>query len=172
MDSVRFDIKAMGDASTDSQLRNMPSSEAYRLKRQMVQALLADRFGLKVSTETRTVTAYDMTLAKGGAKLQASTSNGKSVGISRTHFHGQGLTADLIAEELSGIAGRAVVDKTGLPDRYDVKLEWTPDDAPTTDSSAPSLFTAIQEQLGLKLTSAEEPLPVLVIHHVEQPSPN
>ena len=78
----------------------------------------------------------------------------------------------LIAEELSRIAGRVVVDKTNLTDRYDLKLVWTPDDAAATDNSAPSLFTAVQEQLGLKLESAKEAAPVLVIDHVEMPTPN
>ncbi len=78
----------------------------------------------------------------------------------------------LIAEELSLITGRVVVDKTNLSDRYDFKLQWTNDDAPATDNSAPSLFTAIQEQLGLKLEPAKEAAPVLIIDHVELPTPN
>jgi uncharacterized protein (TIGR03435 family) len=77
-----------------------------------------------------------------------------------------------IAEELSKIAGRVVVDKTALTGRYDLKLQWTPDDAVANDAEAPTLFTAIQEELGLKLEPAKEPVPVLVVDHVEQPSPN
>ncbi len=115
---------------------------------------------------------YDLVLAKGGSKLQPTRANGKSVGIGRNHFNGQGLTLTLIAEQLSEIAGRIVVDKTGLTGRYDLKLQWTPDNAPETDNSAPSLFTAIQEQLGLKLESSKEPVPVLVIDHIERPSEN
>jgi uncharacterized protein (TIGR03435 family) len=78
----------------------------------------------------------------------------------------------LIAEELSRITGRVVVDKTNLTDRYDLKLVWISDDAPANDSSGASLFTAIQEQLGLKLEPAKEAAPVLVIDHVELPTPN
>lgn len=78
----------------------------------------------------------------------------------------------LIAEELSRIAGRVVVDKTNLTDRYDFKLQWASDDAPATDNSAPSLFTAVQEQLGLKLEPAKEASPVLVVDHVEPPTAN
>jgi uncharacterized protein (TIGR03435 family) len=78
----------------------------------------------------------------------------------------------LIAEELSRITGRVVVDKTNLTERYDFKLVWTPDDAPVTDNSAPSLFTAVQEQLGLKLEPAKEAAPVLIIDHVDLPTPN
>jgi uncharacterized protein (TIGR03435 family) len=70
------------------------------------------------------------------------------------------------------IAGRVVVDKTNLAGRYDLKLEWSADDAPATDNSGPSMFTAIQEQLGLKLEAAKEPVPVLVIDHIDLPTAN
>jgi uncharacterized protein (TIGR03435 family) len=168
--STRFDIQAKAD--NGDQIKSLSSEQVSELKRRMVQALLADRFHLKLHEETRTLPAYDLVLAKGGSKLQASQSNGKSIGTSRTYFNGQGLTMILIAEELSKITGRVVVDKTGLSDRYDFKLQWSADDAPVTDNSGPSLFTAIQEQLGLKLEPAKEAAPVLVIDHVDPPTPN
>ncbi|HWW97699.1 MAG TPA: TIGR03435 family protein [Edaphobacter sp.] len=152
--------------------KGLTSKQDRDLKQRMVQALLADRFQLKFHQETRTLPAYDLVLVKGGSKLQPSKSNGKSIGTGRTHFNGEGLTMTLIAEELSLITGRVVVDKTNLADRYDLKLEWTADDAAATDNSAPSLFTAIQEQLGLKLEPAKEPVSVLVIDHVDLPTPN
>jgi uncharacterized protein (TIGR03435 family) len=65
-----------------------------------------------------------------------------------------------------------VVDKTGLDGRYDLKLKWTPDDAVAAEGSPPSLFTAIEEQLGLQLKAAKEPVAVLVVDHIEAPSPN
>jgi uncharacterized protein (TIGR03435 family) len=168
--STRFDIQAKAD--NGDQIKSLSSEQVSELKRRMVQALLADRFHLKLHQETRTLPAYDLVLAKGGSKLQPSQSNGKSIGTGRTYFNGQGLTITLIAEELSKITGRVVVDKTGLSDRYDFKLQWSADDAPVTDNSAPSLFTAIQEQLGLKLEPAKEAAPVLVIDHVDPPTPN
>jgi uncharacterized protein (TIGR03435 family) len=168
--STRFDIQAKTDAG--DQAKNLTSEERGDLKRRMVQALLADRFQLKLHQETRTLPAYDLILGKGGSKLQSTKSTGKSIGTSRTYFNGQGLTTTLIAQELSRIAGRVVVDRTDLTGRYDFKLQWTPDDAPATEDSAPSLFTAIQEQLGLKLEPAKEPVPVLVIDHVEPPTSN
>jgi uncharacterized protein (TIGR03435 family) len=170
LSSTRFDIQAKSDIG--EQIKSLSSDQNNELKRRMVQALLADRFQLKLHQETRTLPAYDLIPAKGGSKLQPSQSNGKSIGISRTYFNGQGLTMTLIAEELSQIAGRIVVDKTGLDGRYDLKLRWTPDDAATTDTDVPTLFTAIQEQLGLKLERAKEPVPVLIVDHIEQPSPN
>lgn len=168
--SIRFDIEAKTEA--DERAKNLAAAEDRDLKRRMVQTLLADRFQLKVHQETRTLPAYDLQLAKGGSKLQPTHSNGKSIGIGHNHFTGEGLTTTLIAEELSQIAGRVVVDRTDLDGRYDVKLLWTPDDAAPTDNSAPSLFTAIQEQLGLKLEPAKEPVPVLVIDHIDLPTPN
>jgi uncharacterized protein (TIGR03435 family) len=167
--STRFDIQATADIG---QIKGLTGKQDRDLKRHMVQALLADRFQLKLHQETRTLPAYDLVVAKGGLKLQPSKSNGKTIGTGRTHFNGAGLTMTIIAEELSKIAGRVVVDKTSLADRYDLKLEWAADDAPATENSAPSLFTAIQEQLGLKLEAAKEPVPVLVVDHVEAAGPN
>jgi uncharacterized protein (TIGR03435 family) len=167
--STRFDIQATADTG---QIKGLTGEQDRDLKRRMVQALFADRFQLKLHQETRTLPAYDLILAKGGSKLQPTKSNGKSIGVGRTYFHGAGLTMASIAEELSKITGRVVVDKTNLADRYDFKLEWAADDAPTADNSAPSLFTAVQEQLGLKLEPAKEPVPVLVIDHVDLPTPN
>lgn len=170
LSSTRFDIQATSDPG--SQANHLTSQQDRDLKRQMLQTLFADRFHLKLHQETRNMPAYDLVLVKGGSKLQPSHSNGKSFGIGRNYFHGEGLTTYLIAEQLSHIAGRIVVDKTDLPGRYDLKLQWTPDDAPITDNSAPSFFTALQEQLGLKLEPAKEPVPVLVIDHVDPPTPN
>jgi len=167
--STRFDIQ--GTTDTD-RIKGFNGEQDRDLKRRMVQALLADRFQLKLHQETRTLPAYDLILAKGGSKLQPTKSTGKSIGTGRTHFNGEGLTMTSIAEELSLITGRVVVDRTNLADRYDLKLEWTADDAPASDNSAPSLFTAIQEQLGLKLEPAKEPVPVLVIDHVDLPTAN
>ena len=167
--STRFDIQAMTDTGL---IKGLTGTQDRDLKRRMVQALLADRFHLQLHQETRPLPAYDLVVAKGGSKLQSSKSGGGSFGVGRTHFNGEGLTMTNIAEELSLIAGRVVVDKTNLADRYDLKLEWGADDTPATENSAPSLFTAIQEQLGLKLEPAKEPVPVLVIDHIEAPSEN
>jgi uncharacterized protein (TIGR03435 family) len=171
-DATRFDLQAKADAETDKQLRTMSGDESGKAKRLMVQAMLAERFGMKLHEETRTLPAYDLEVAKGGAKLQPSKSSGKNIGTGRTHFNGSGLTMTLIAQQLSEITGRVVIDKTNLPDRYDIKLEWTPDDATAGDSSAPFFFTAIQEQLGLKLTPAKEPVRVIVIDQIQQASAN
>jgi uncharacterized protein (TIGR03435 family) len=172
MGSTRFDIQAATDAETDTMLRGLSSERDRVVKRRMVQRLLEDRFAMTLHRETRTLPAYDLVVAKGGSKLTASQSNGKSFNLWRTHFEAQGLTMELVAEQLSQIAGRVVVDKTNLEGRYDLKLQWTPDDAPATADSSPELFTAIEEQMGLQLKAAKEPVAVLVIDHIEPPSPN
>lgn len=94
----------------------------------------------------------------------------------------------MFANVLSRIVGRIVVDKTGLAGKYDFTLKWTPDEGqgpmmpggprpdgggpPPSDSSGPSIFTALQEQLGLKLDSQKAPTDVLIIEHIERPSEN
>ena len=171
-DSTRFDLQAKTDAETDRKIRNLPAGTNADEKRRMVQAMLVDRFAMKLHEETRTLPAYDLELAKGGSKLQQSKTTGTNVGTGRTHFNGSGLTSTIIAQQLSELSGRVVIAKTGLPDRYDVRLEWAPDDAPAGDTSAPSFFTAVQEQLGLRLVPAKEPVKVLVMDGIETPSAN
>jgi len=82
---------------------------------------------------------------------------------------------EMLAGALAGQLGRPVIDRTGLAGAFDFKLEWTPDaaqaDAAPVDAG-PSLFTALQEQLGLKLESTKAPAEVIVIDHVERPSEN
>jgi uncharacterized protein (TIGR03435 family) len=103
---------------------------------------------------------------------------------------GQGISIENLTRLLSQQLGRTIVDQTGLTGNYDFTLQWTPDeragpmpdasqgggarseDATPPDSSRPSIFTAIQEQLGLKLESRKVPVEMLVIDHVEPPSEN
>jgi uncharacterized protein (TIGR03435 family) len=95
------------------------------------------------------------------------------------HIAGSDDTIGLLARELALSQGRVVVNKTGPTGRYDLTLRWTPDDAPPPQlngapdpNAPPGLFTALQEQLGLKLEPAKGPVDVLVIDKINQPSPN
>ena len=141
----------------------------------MQQTLLADRFKLKVHRETKELPVYSLVLAKGGRKLTAHTGN---EGASTNASHGSGkanLTATRVAmpglaDRLGRELGRAVIDNTGLKGEYDVKLDWVPDQA--ADSSGPSIFTALQEQLGLRLESAKGPVEVIVIDGAEKATAN
>ena len=168
--STYFNIDATADPAVDQQLHNLTSDAGRKQKEKMVQALLADRFHLIVHIETREFPIYELVVAKGGAKLGNPQSGGRTVNHGRDNIEVEGAnSATLLAEELSKETGRNVVDKTGITGRYDLKLQWTPDDAA---DSGPSLFTALEEQLGLKLQPAKGPVQVLVIDHVEMPSAN
>ena len=91
-----------------------------------------------------------------------------------------GLPLSQLASLLSTMVQRVVIDKTGLRGNFDFELKWTPDRTPAgtpasaapSDPDAPSIFTALQEQLGLKLESAKNPVEVLVVDHVERPTPD
>jgi uncharacterized protein (TIGR03435 family) len=179
--STMFNIDASADSSVDGQMRNLTSDAGRLQKQKMLQALLADRFKLVTHSETRELPIYALVLAKGGAKLGPIQATGSSVSTSNRRIEVQmSNSVAVLAEELSKVVGRDVIDKTGIQGRYDLKLRWTPDDraGPPSDGSAsavdsgPSIFTALQEQLGLKLESQKGQVPVLVVDSVAMPSEN
>jgi uncharacterized protein (TIGR03435 family) len=146
-----------------------------------VRNLLVARFGLVVHKETKEEQIYVLTVAKGGPKLTMVAKPGNRQGISGNRGRTQGFAApmSMLAMNLSNSVGRPVIDKTGLTEKYDWVLEWTPDmsatgpDAPQpVDSPGPTIFTALQEQLGLKLDSSKGPVETYVIDKVERPSEN
>jgi len=178
--STYFNIDATADPAVDAVLHQLPSDAGRKQKEKIVQALLADRFHLVMHTETRDLPIYELVIAKGGARLGDLKSSGTTVNHGRDHIEVEGAnSAALLAEELSKEVGRDVVDKTGMTGRYHLMLKWTPDDATEPQllngapvDSSPSLFTALEEQLGLKLQPAKGPVQVLVIDYVEMPSEN
>jgi uncharacterized protein (TIGR03435 family) len=154
----------------------------------MVQKLVADRFSLKFHRDKRELSVYVLSVAKTGEKLTKSENQGGLPG-----FGLRGLGAlNVRNSSISDFAGmmqetvmdRPVIDQTGLTGRYDFALNWTPDDSqfggmggklpPPTDATnpPPNLYTAIQEQIGLKLDATKAPTDVMVIDHVEKPSEN
>jgi uncharacterized protein (TIGR03435 family) len=142
---------------------------------QMLKDLLANRFGLRLHSETRNLAAYALLIDKNVPKLTENT--GSAVpGISMNEASGRAQIAATsvsmakLAITLGNQLGRAVIDKTGMEGTYDFRLEWNPDQA--TASSAPSLFTALREQLGLRLESQKAQVEVLVIDNLEKPSQN
>jgi uncharacterized protein (TIGR03435 family) len=198
-DSARFDIDAKVAGSDVDALKKL-SPEQRRL---LLQPLLADRFKLKIHTETKQLPVYEIVLAKGGSKLKEATpgdtyangikghdgpGGGGMMRFGPGQLTAQAVPLTTLANMLSQQLHRTVLDKTGLTGKYDLELTWTPeqgadpmfkgaegspqrgDAAP--DSSGPSIFTALQEQLGLKLQSAKGPVETLVIDHVEMPSEN
>jgi uncharacterized protein (TIGR03435 family) len=178
LDSIMFDIDAKSDPSVDAQLHALPTEQARHQKQLMVQALLADRFQFKAHQETRQLPVYALIVAKDGPKFNPSEINGTTIDTVRTRLHiaGSNDTISILARELAQVLGRVVLNQTGLSGRYDLSLRWTRDDAAALASSSPDdppgIFTAIQEQLGLKLESTKGFVPMLVIDSVEMPSAN
>jgi uncharacterized protein (TIGR03435 family) len=163
--SDHYDIAAR--AGADVPVRDMP---------RLVQALLRDRFQLAAHWDSREGTRFVLVVSRPG-KLRASEPGDCGAGqncngLPNTpgHSSGRKLTVADLAASLSFFIQAPVVDQTGLTGRYDVDLDWTPGDL--ADPSGTSIFTAVQEQLGLKLESTKGPVRVLVIDHVEPPAPD
>jgi bla regulator protein blaR1 len=189
VNSRLFNITAK--STTDGrELSEASSAESIRQTRLRLQALLAQRFGLAIRRESKDLPIYALTAGKNGTKLEESGSNNASsspAGINAACGQMIGTRTSManLAYKLSRLLSRPVVDRTGLSGSYDFQLHFSPETGPCSagtfdanasgDNSAsddPSIFTAIQEQLGLKLESEKGPVDVLIIDHVEQPSPN
>jgi uncharacterized protein (TIGR03435 family) len=167
------------DAKRDDQLRH-----SVEETRGMVQKLLADRFALRIHRETQQRPAYVLTVAKGGPKFQSvreEKSTDVRVTANSVRLEAGGI--DRLALVLATSLGRPVVDQTGLNGRYDLSLDW--DDAPVAQGGVPgldtpappgndhgSIFTAVQDQLGLRLEPRRAPVEVIVIDRMERPSAN
>jgi bla regulator protein blaR1 len=164
--SERFDIRG-----------KLPPGEKldFERLRAMIQALLVDRFQLRFHHETRQQQVYSLTLAKSGIKASKSDPDEKQSAhnniTDRTAESNRyaSLISDL-AEMLEPSVGRLVLDETGITDRYDLHLKWSPN--PDANSDLPSLPTALEEQLGLKLVSKTGPVDIIVIERYEHPSEN
>jgi bla regulator protein blaR1 len=137
---------------------------------QRLQAVLRDRFGLVLRTENHELPIYNLTQAKSGHKLLPHDPGKRgSIGVNEHQITVIGEGVGILAKMLSGIFGRPVHDETGLTGQYDFKLEWAPDSEP---SDGPSIFAALNDQLGLRLESAKGPVQVYVIEKIEHPSEN
>lgn len=179
MESDKYDITGQPEG------QGMPNINQMR---DMIRALLEDRFKLTTHRETRELSAYALVVASGGPKVTKNDTNPN--GLPGLLFRGLGVLpvtnatmGDFAGVMQLAVLDRPVIDKTGLQGRYDFTLTWTPDETqfasfgvriPTsTDPNAPPvLFTAIQEQLGLKFDSVRAPVEVMVIDRVERPSEN
>jgi uncharacterized protein (TIGR03435 family) len=178
-----YDIEAKPDAEGRPNLKQMGI---------MVQKLLTERFKLTFHHDQRELSVYVISVAAGGPKMTKSTAGPNDP--QGFGFRGLGdlnvgnmTMKDFASWMQSGVMDRPVVDQTGLTDRYDFQLKWTPDESqfaqfrgagitvppPVDDAKAPpSLYTAVQEQIGLKIGPAKAPDDVIVIDHVEKPSAN
>jgi bla regulator protein blaR1 len=185
IESERYHVLAKG-APTEgpADFRNMTDKQreaAAALIRGRLRKLLQERFQLEVHTETKELPIYALVVAKGGSKLKPNTSPDGSPGgvmINGHRLEATRLQMDRFAESLSGMMRRTVRNETGLEGFFDLKLEWTPDaapgapDKPAEAATGPTLLTALQEQLGLKLESKKGPVEILVIDRAERPTEN
>jgi uncharacterized protein (TIGR03435 family) len=177
--SERFDINAKEDAELAARINHLPREERLATQRQMVQALLAERFQLKVRHETREFRVLALTAVKSAAKLTETKPDSHDGSWLRTYtakVEAHGATMKMLAGWLSSkpeIGGRLVIDATGLSGKYDFELTWSPQDLAaqaSDDAGGPSLFAALQGQLGLKVEDRKSPVDCIVIDHVEMPS--
>jgi uncharacterized protein (TIGR03435 family) len=172
IESDRWDVVGTADVPGKPNLKQLQSME---------RKLLAERFEFRSHVESREMAVYAVMVAKGGPKLEKSAGdpngliaeNDNETGGQRV-MHMTNSTMGDFALLLKFFVDRPVVDQTGLAGRYDFQLRWTFDESqvPTDGTAAPSLFTALQEQMGLKLEPVKAPADVLVIDKVERPSGN
>lgn len=172
-ESERFNVEAKMDADAAAAAQSLPFMQLMQLHQPLLRAALAERFQLKAHFETRERPVYDLVIAKGGSKLkESSTSDSGVLRRSNEDWEGQSYPIDGLAFNLSGELGRIVVDKTGLAGKYNFTLHFAPDDQQQSPDAGPTLLTALEEQLGLKLVPAKGPVDVIVIDHVERPTEN
>ncbi|MDR3753942.1 MAG: TIGR03435 family protein [Terracidiphilus sp.] len=168
----RWDIRGVPD---------VPGSPSLKQAQSLTRKLLEERFGLKVHRETRELAVYAITVAKGGEKMAPSAGDPNGTPDENERSNGGQITMRMtnmsmaeLAPDLGYFLDRPAVDRTGLAGRYDIQLIWTADEsqAPTEGNAPPGLFTAIQEQIGLKLEPVKAETGVLVVDAVERPSAN
>jgi uncharacterized protein (TIGR03435 family) len=189
--STHFDVYAKIVNPDKKQIDNLTDTQ----REAMILAILKDRFHFQAHLETKTLPVYDLVLAKGGAKftggngpdaVTAAALAKRNITVGGMVMYDGEITAGAtpvssLVFSLTGVVGRTVIDKTGLTGRYNFELKWTPEhgaqasaDNGQTDpeNSTPSIYTALQEQLGLKLQSSKGPVETLVVDHIEMPSEN
>ena len=194
MGSDRFDILAKSEraegATGPGDFKRMNDTQRMAKMKEMrerMQSLLADRFQLAVHHESKEGSIYGLVLAKGGSKLEpgkADEHGGEGLRGGRGTLTGLNAPMSMLRDFLSGQLGRPIIDKTDLKEKYNFKLQWAPDmnegppkgpegaEPPPPPVEGPTIFTALQEQLGLKLESQKGPIDMLVIDRVEKPSEN
>jgi uncharacterized protein (TIGR03435 family) len=196
--TAQWDVEAKEDPETVEKLTKLSQEDRVEAVRHMVQQLLADRFKLKVHHEMKELPVYSMTVAKGGVKMTPTPPEpplppnedgtprkprGSGIRMSgKGELEGINAGPSILASVLGRqpeIGGRMVLDKTGLTGRYDFKLKWVSDagmngadSGAASDSLGVSLFTAMQEQLGLKLEATKDSVDTIVIDSAEMPTEN
>ena len=177
VESARFDIEAKITEPDPAALRKMTREQ----QREMLLPLLTDRFQLKVHTETKTLPVYDLVVLPTGPKFKPSATQtdhgGGSTGINdngnRVKLSAHDLPMTSLAKSLADQVHRTVIDKTGLIGNFDLQMLWSRDNkSDYGEEVLPNIFTAVQEQLGLRLESSKGPVETLVVDQAKMPSDN
>jgi uncharacterized protein (TIGR03435 family) len=172
------------DVEMADALRKLSKEQQAGQRQLMLQSLLEDRFQLKVRRASEVRTTYELVLAKGGSKMMednpATDGDGNKPQegsrlstdwmISDGKISGHAIPVAVLVDHLQGPVGSTIVDKTGLTGRYDVVLKWDPKDEP--NSTEPSIYAALEEQLGLRLRPVKTTVETIVIERLEMPSEN
>lgn len=175
--SARFDITAAQESPDIAALQKMTPRERW----QMLLPLLTERFSLKTHTETKVLPVYELTVLPSGPKFKLSAQqtgpNGGSTSTNgnngRVTLTAHEVSMTSLAKTFSGQIHRTVLDRTFLSGSFDVEMRWSTDNAPETGAETlPLIFTAVQEQLGLKLVPAKGPVETLVVDQVSMPTEN
>lgn len=201
LDQDRFSVEAKSDSATQERLKILSGPEQKAVAQQMVKALMADRFNLTLRPGTKEVPILALVVAKNGLKIKEATpgdsyANGLKDQNGQGHagmmrFDGgsvtaQGVPLDNLTRLLTEQLHQIVENKTGLTEKYDFKLEWSRDEdhdgrpgpnadaggANGADASAPPIFTALQEQMGLKLESQKGAVPAFAVERADRPTDN
>jgi len=184
-----YDIKCRSDEAADARLAKLTDNEVRLEKRNAIRVLLAERLELKTHLETRNSAIYELVIGKGGVKMQAvpappapangaapappppadTQAHGSQHGL---EFDGSNASMRAISGALSSMVQAPVVDKTGLIGPYNYTLQFGREWSANDPDGWPSIFTAVQEQLGLKLEAVHESVPNLVVDHITKPTEN
>jgi len=189
LNNTFYNIQCRSDEAADAKLAKLTDNEVRLEKRHAIRVLLDERLGLKTHLETRNSSIYTLIVTKGGVKMQLAptpptpadgeapppppaanvAAHGSQHGL---EFDGTNANMRVLSAALSSMIQAPVVDKTGLTGTYNFTLQFGGEWSANDPDSFPSIFTAVQEQLGLKLEAAHESVPNLVIDHVNKPTEN
>lgn len=176
IDSARFDIVAKADDAETAKMQKMSDADWVKARSLMLQSLLADRFQLKLRRETRVLPIYALVVLKSGIKFKPAKPNedGDLSGWGG-HLEATATTMDAFADYLNGVrelADRVILNHTSLTATYDFNLDWSRDrgDGSSQDSEFPGLYTALEEQLGLKLAPEKAPTEVVIVESASEPA--
>ncbi len=175
-DSQHYDVDAKMSEQAAEKWRNLPTKQRYAALAPMYRAMLADRCQMRAHYEDKEQPIYELVIAKAGIKMKRSTDNEPSTyrSLDHTHDAATGAPGNKMVNHIP-VYDRVIVDKTGLgEEKYDFDLQWSRGDEQPGDPAEgrPTIFKALEEQLGLKLIPAKGPVRSLVVDHIERPSPN